>query len=183
MLPVIILAIENDDDREFMSSVYYQYNRLMFSEANKIVQNDMDAEDIVQDVIEKLIDKIDVLKVLAPRQLTCYVAESAKNRARNFMRSTVNRPLPLETADQVGSFAEDVEQAVLCSVSIIELRSVLRKMKDSSSSLLRMKYILQLSNEEIANELKIKPDSVRVLLSRARKEAFAMLKEIDEEKV
>ena len=56
-------------------------------------------------------------------------------------------------------------------------------MKDSSSSLLRMKYILQLSNEEIAKELKIKPDSVRVLLSRARKEAFAMLKEMDEEKV
>lgn len=178
MLPIVILAIENDDDREFMSMIYYQYNRLMFSEANKIVQNDMDAEDVVQDVIEKLIDKIDVLRVLAPKQLTCYVAESAKNRARNFMRSSVNHPLPLEAVDQVGSFAEDVEQAVLCSVSIIELRSVLRRMKESSSTLLRMKYILQLSNDEIASELKIKPDSVRVLLSRARREAFAMLKEM-----
>ncbi len=182
MLPLIILAIENDDDREFMSMIYYQYNRLMFSEANKIVQNDMDAEDIVQDVIEKLIDKIDVLRVLAPKQLTCYVAEAAKNRARNFMRSTVNSPLPIDTLDQSGRFAEDVELAVLRSVSVVELRVVLKRMKDSTSALLRMKYILQLSNDEIAKELNVKPDSVRALLSRARKEAFAMLKEMSAEK-
>ncbi len=181
MLPIVILAIENDDDREFMSMIYYQYNRLMFSEANKIVQNDADAEDIVQDVIEKLIDKIDVLRVLAPRQLTCYVAESAKNRARNFMRSTVNCPLPIDALDQAGKFAEDVELAVLRSVSVDELRIVLKNMKETTSELLRMKYLLQLSNDEIAKELRVKPDSVRALLSRARKEAFTMLKELSVE--
>ena len=58
MIPYCILAIENDDDREFMSSLYIDYKQLMYSEIRKIIKKDCDAEDIMQDVLEKLIDKI-----------------------------------------------------------------------------------------------------------------------------
>ena len=32
MIPLIILSIENDDDRAFMEDLYLSYRRLMFSE-------------------------------------------------------------------------------------------------------------------------------------------------------
>ena len=75
MLPVIILSIENDDDREFMTGLYYQYNRLIYSEAKKILGSDSDAEDVLQDVLEKLIDKLDVLRGLESKKLIKDIAE------------------------------------------------------------------------------------------------------------
>ena len=46
MIPYCILAIENDDDREFMSSLYIDYKQLMYSEIRKIIKKDCDAEDV-----------------------------------------------------------------------------------------------------------------------------------------
>ena len=164
MLPVIILSIENDDDREFMTGLYYQYNRLIYSEAKKILGSDSDAEDVLQDVLEKLIDKLDVLRGLESKKLI------------NVLKARARGPVSLE--DQEWSADDDrVENEVLRSVSAAELRSVLDRLKERSAALLRMKYILQFSNEEIARELNIKRDSVRGLLSRARREAFALLKD------
>ena len=37
MIPCCILAIENDDDKEFMIALYEDYKRLMFFEVGKIV--------------------------------------------------------------------------------------------------------------------------------------------------
>lgn len=62
MFPVIILAIENEDDREFMMQLYTQYRALLYSEIYKIVQNEWDADDVLQSVIEKLIDRLSKLR-------------------------------------------------------------------------------------------------------------------------
>ena len=44
------------------------------------------------------------------------------------------------------------------------------------------KYILQLSDKEIAKELDLAPQSVRSFLTRARRKAYAILKgEIEDE--
>ena len=62
MFPIIILAIENEDDREFMMQLYTQYRALLYSEIYKIVQNEWDADDVLQSVIEKLIDRLSKLR-------------------------------------------------------------------------------------------------------------------------
>ena len=44
MIPSIILAIEDDDDREFMTGLYKQYQRLMYREILKVVQETWDVD-------------------------------------------------------------------------------------------------------------------------------------------
>ena len=51
MFPIIILAIENEDDREFMMQLYTQYRALLYSEIYKIVQNEWDADDVLKSLI------------------------------------------------------------------------------------------------------------------------------------
>ena len=58
IIPYIILAIEDDGDREFMAWLYIQYQSLLYSEIIRIVQSSTDAEDVLHTVIEKLIDKV-----------------------------------------------------------------------------------------------------------------------------
>ena len=42
MIPIIILAIENDDDREFMTALYMQYHSLMYKLIFDIVKSPWD---------------------------------------------------------------------------------------------------------------------------------------------
>ena len=58
MIPICILAIEDDDDRAFMAKLYLNYRRLMYKEILRIVHNQWEAEDVFQTAIEKLIGKV-----------------------------------------------------------------------------------------------------------------------------
>ena len=51
----------------------------------------------------------------------------------------------------------------------------LEKLLQRDRDILMYRYILEMSDEEIAGLLNIKPGSVRMCLSRARKNAFAVL--------
>ena len=65
IIPYIILAIEDDGDREFMAWLYIQYQSLLYSEIIRIVQSSTDAEDVLHTVIEKLIDKVGFVNLIA----------------------------------------------------------------------------------------------------------------------
>lgn len=78
MIPYLILTIEDDDDREFISALYINYQRLMYSEIKKIVKNVQDAEDVMQTVLEKLIDKIPLLRSQKRNQLIKYIFSACK---------------------------------------------------------------------------------------------------------
>lgn len=78
MIPYLTLTIEDDDDREFMSALYINYQRLMYSEIKKIVKNVQDAEDVMQTVLEKLIDKIPLLRSQKQNQLINYIFSACK---------------------------------------------------------------------------------------------------------
>ena len=86
MFPVIILAIENEDDREFMMQLYTQYRALLYSEIYKIVQNEWDADDVLQSVIEKLIDRLSKLREMEHKGMVNYMITTAKHTAYNFCR-------------------------------------------------------------------------------------------------
>ena len=57
MIPIIILAIENDDDREFMTALYMQYHSLMYKLIFDIVKSPWDTEDILQEVLWEQLSK------------------------------------------------------------------------------------------------------------------------------
>lgn len=40
MIPICILAIEDEDDRAFMENLYMSYQRLMYSTIRNIVRDD-----------------------------------------------------------------------------------------------------------------------------------------------
>lgn len=46
MIPICILAIEDDSDREFMSWLYQQYHRLMYWEIYDLLHDQWATEDI-----------------------------------------------------------------------------------------------------------------------------------------
>lgn len=176
MLPYVILAIENESDREFMSKLYIDYRLLMFSSIKKIINDQWVAEDLIQDVLVKLIEKIDLLRSFDKKRLTAYVVVASKNHARNYIRLiSQKRVTSIEdiTYEPVAEFS--LEEKVINNMLLEKLLSGWSELPETAQELLERKYIQFQTDEEIAEAMCVKTSSIRMMLTRARKSALAML--------
>ena len=181
MIPTIILAIENEDDRTFMTQLYEDYHRIMYAEIMKLVSDNWAIEDIMQDSLVRLIDKIAVLRQLDARRCINYLITTVRNQAKNYYRTKdkvafsslddEESPLPRKLSSGL-----DLEEELFHKEQLKRLQDIWPLLSDISQQLLERKYILGQSDQEIAEAFSIKPSSVRMKLTRARQEAFSLMK-------
>ena len=182
MVPVIILTIEDESDREFMTRLYLDNERIMYSEMRKMGADSWIMDDVLQDSLIRLIDKIDILRGLEQRKQVNYIITTVRNQLKNYYRK--KQRITIYSLDDENSFigktvsAEDnIEVFVFQKEQVLRLRSIWPLLSESTQQLLERKYILGQSNEEIADVFQVKPESIRMKLSRARKEALMRLQE------
>lgn len=181
MIPYCILLIENDDDRDFMASLYLNYNRLMYDTIIKIVKKPHDAEDALQNVLVKLIDKIGLLRTRNRDQVVNYIISTCRTTALDLVRRDLPKnEVPLEDYEELpqadGSPSDHaVELHMIKEEELETLRQVLPRLDSRTRYLLEGYYYLDISMPELGKELGISPDSVRMSLARARRKAFALL--------
>ena len=171
MLPLMITASEDESNRALMEWLYLQYRRLIYSEVRKLVQNEDEAEDLMQTVVEKLIHKVDLLRDLERRRLVNYVISTAKNTAQNFLRDNHPAARVWEEQEQLADPAPMPEEKILYREDLSSLSRVWRTKKEKTRYLLIARYILNKSGREIAEDLQMPPDNVRMALVRARRKA------------
>ena len=58
MIPIYILAIEDESDREYMSSLYVQYHRLMYSTKYRITSSTLTTSSIFSPLLSYFKDAI-----------------------------------------------------------------------------------------------------------------------------
>lgn len=168
MLPLMIAAIEDEDDKAFMTWVYLQYRRLIYSEIQKITGDDV--EDLLQLVIEKLIDKLPLLREMEQGKLANYIVSTAKNTAYSSLRSKRQEAL-WEDQEQIPDPEPIPEESVITQEAMSSLARVWNSLDERTRYLLSAKYILNKTGKEIANDLKMPPDNVRMALVRAKRKA------------
>lgn len=173
MLPLIIMAIEDEDDKAFMTWLYLQYRRLIYSEIWKIIGDRDEAEDLLQTVVEKLIGKLPLLRELERDKLVNYIISAAKNTAYNYLRG--RKPeVPWEEQEE-SLPASAPEEQVIAQEDLLALARVWPELDERTRYLLTAKYILKKSGREIAGDLNMPPDNVRMALARARRRARAAM--------
>lgn len=170
MIPFIIQAIESPQDRDFMEALYLQYNRLIYSEVWKILKNDWDTEDVIQQVLVRLIGHIPKLQAMDRSHTVNYIIVTARHTAYNFLRDNkriVEFPFD-ETFDVVDETLVSADERLIALEEIEHAGAAWQLLDERSRRLLEMKYILEMPNEEIAREIGVGANSVRMLLTRSR---------------
>jgi len=171
MIPIIILAIESPEDREYMTHLYLEYERLMYWEINKYVENKWDAEDILQTVLVKLIDKISELKEKDTNKRSAYILATCRNTSINFLKKH-NRITEFEFEfhdfDGVETDSNSPEDFVVQKDEYDILYAAWKLLDRKTMYLLEAKYVLEKPTKEIANDLGVQQNCVRAHLSRAR---------------
>ncbi len=178
-------ATEAEQGREpaFLELVYLQYKRLMFSIAGKYAASPDDQADIVGEALVRMIEQEERLRAVDARALTAYIAAVVRNTAINFLRHRgVIRQYEQVSWEQMQdtepSPALSTEETVLRAERRDWVRQVWQRLSPSDRLLLEGKYILELTDRELAATLGCGTASIRMKLTRARRRA---LKEISKE--
>ena len=181
MLTWAILAIENESDRELIERLYSQNYALMIQKAKGILKSHQRAEDAVEAVMLKLIDRIELLHGCNQASLRSYLLTCVRNEAIGQLRRD-GKLYPGDAEEKLRVLPDDgdaVDAKLLRREQVQALVSALRRLPERESLALRMKYYEGMNDAEIGALLGIKAGSVRSLICRARGKVFQLLKEED----
>lgn len=180
---MIVFTLPEDDGAglAFMTDLYQKYARLMYATARQCVSGGQDCEDIVQDAVESLCKNLHTLMGLPGPALPVYITHTVKNQARNFIRHRAvvqkhiaewddvcpdSRETPLPPPEALAELREDAAR----------LYAVWPRLPEQDRELLYRKYVLDQSNEELAEFFRCRKDSIRMRLTRAKRKAISLMK-------
>ena len=179
LLPLVISAIEDDDQRSFMEQVYIDHQLAMYRTALRITGNRTDTEDIVQTACLKLCNKIPLLMGLECCNLEPYIVITVRNTAIDFLRQRRRRDELLwaeeDYADSLLEIDPAVEDRLLIEAGEGKLSLAIRKLSEKDRNLLERKYILLQEDTEIALALGVRINTLISSLSRVRKRLAKLL--------
>lgn len=185
LVPLQVLAIEDENDREFMEQLYLSMYSLMLRTAIRVLGQREDAEDTVHNTCISLCSKIHLLRGMSCNKLQSYVVISVRNSAVNLIRKRTRQPELLlgemDYLDNLLSDQEKVEDDAFAFVNQDNLANAILQLPSKERSLIERKYILQHSDQQIAEDFDVKPASIRVMLYRARHVLLEKLEGLDSE--
>lgn len=180
MLPLLLMTIGDESDRELIQRLFLQNERSMYAMAMSIVKEHHTACDIVSAACEKMIEKIDYLRKIDPQKQTPYILSIVKNTAlmdlRKRRRESIRTVAEGSIFDKL-SAADDIDDALICEAESQMLQCAMNRLKPQERDLLVMKYFAQMDDENIGKQLGIGKNSVRYYLTMARRALKSELKE------
>ena len=172
IMPMVIQAIEDEDDRQFMEQLYFEHSRLMYATAWKYSAFRMDVEDVVSDSCVALITKIPALRKMDRKALCAYIISTVRNKTidANRKASRAGERIRQEDAEVLENMAggKTMEEQVLLREKLRIILEVASGLPWVEQDVLRMKYQQGMSAREIAEETGMPEEDVWKCLKRAR---------------
>jgi RNA polymerase sigma-70 factor (ECF subfamily) len=168
MLSFFLSVLESEADRQKFTEIYEQYHGLIEKMAMRILKNQQDAEDAVQNTFVQVIRHFEKVFEIDCKNLPFWIISIAKNESLMILRKK-NRITQLEDWESVSVEAESVTE-------YSELVRLFSKLPETYRAALEMHFLLECSGKEIARKLGISESAVNTRISRGR----ALLKDIIE---
>jgi len=180
MLTFICSAVQDPDDREFMLWLYEEFKYLMFSTAHKYASQPDVVEDIVQEGLLRLIPRVGLLRGMERCTLASYIVTTIKNISINQLKAydrvkAHTTEYSEDAANSCDTTMLSMDDLMILSEENAQLREIWPMLSDEQRFILEGKYILGYSDKEMAEQLRCKPSSIRMKLTRARRNALALL--------
>lgn len=169
MLALLLAELESDADRAAFASIYDRYGPRMERTALRILRDQRDAEDAVQNAFLQVIRHFEKIDSIPCEELPFWLVSIVKNEALTILRKR-KRELSFEDWDAVTEAAEDVS-------SYHELVDLVQRLPETYRAVLEMKLLLGYPDKEIAALLGPTETAVSTRANRGR----ALLRKIMEE--
>ena len=156
MLPLFIMAIENDTDRQFVAGLYQRHRDFLLRCAQKILNDPDRAEEALHEAMLRVIRSLERVRQIPAEELLPYLVTIVQTASIDLYHKT----------NRERQAAQGREQAEL-------LRECLKTLPQREIDLLNYAYTLELSTKEITRLTGLAPGNVRQILTRARRKVLA----------
>lgn len=175
MFPLILMAMENNEDKALMEELYLRYHNLMYAQALRVLNNSHAAEDAVSDAVEALIRKIFLLRNMNGNKQKAYIVITVRHMAINiYRRHRRDSVMEYESLQEIPSNSQ-ADDHMLESAGVEEIEDAIHHLSENERDILMMRYFREMTDTEISRELGILPTTARVRMSRARKHLSMLL--------
>lgn len=173
-MPHIISGIA--DAQDAMTSFIEKYKPLLYQRACMMANNILSPEDLVQETLTKVWAKRDKFLALSDPQRISYCIRTMRNLVINEnKRGKVIEFVPDDNTSEYLSTEPTPEEFLFRKFEYDQIHCALEQLDERSRMLIERKYLLNDSDEIIANDMKIKPASVRMSFSRAKQKLKKLL--------
>lgn len=175
MLP-IILAIRDEDDRDFVTKVYKKYEYNIYNKARYYLSSEHDVKDCVQEVIATFIEYVDQcrewkedhIKNFLMKCIRCVAINKYNENARRYSKEISVSELEDEGYIDIPDNDESVEQWIISEENVRRIAKMIEEMDPLYGDLLYLKSFLGMKNTEIAKKLGIPVNTVNQRIARAK---------------
>ena len=169
MLMIYASVIDDAADLRKFERIYYLYRDQMFFVANKILNDEHEAEDAVQNALLGIARNIRSLPDDDKRLVRAYTLTAAKNAALNLLPEKLRRDMQLDIDEMDIADDEDVFERVAASEDREIISRAIEKLPDIYGDVLLLHCVCGLKIENTALMLGRKKATVKKQLTRARK--------------
>lgn len=179
MLPLFIVEIADNEQRIFMKKLYVRFYSPMLSTVCLILSDKDYAEEVVQETFFCLIEHADMVMNIDMSKLPYFLMAVARNTAVDMQRKLTRNGAHLSfsldedsAANAIFDFVPLPEEIYLRKELYQEMGNCISQLSERDKLLLEAKYLLEKDDDAIADEFGISINSVRTVISRARRRAF-----------
>ena len=173
MIPIVIMALEDESDRDYITGLFLKNERGMYAMALKIVKEHHTACDMVSESCLKMIEKIGYLREISVQKQTPYILSIVKNTSLMYLRQRHSENSYLVEDERIldcaAALQDDLDAALISEAESQVIRQALKSLKPRERDLLEMKYFSQMDDEKICQQMRISRNSVRYYLTLARR--------------
>lgn len=149
--------------------VFMPLGRVMYMEAIRILRNQADAEDTVQDVFTRLWEHRDDLELI--KNPKAFALAMTRNRCLNIINAVGYSKAVIggQNAGDASFMSSDLNDEIEKLERIDKVFKIIESLPDNQRNVITLHDLEGLTNQEIAKITGLSPDNIRQLLSRARK--------------
>jgi RNA polymerase sigma-70 factor (ECF subfamily) len=163
-----LFAMMADGKAAAYSEIYERYWPVLFIHATKILQNENDAMDIVQDVFTTLWLKRHDIEIKV--SLKAYLYTSVRNQTLNHIQKSKSRDRYLSSLlSFVSESKSEVEERLIFKEFNQLIDEEINQLPAKTKAIFELSRKHGYSNGKIADELKITPNTVKKTINRAIK--------------
>lgn len=160
MILFFLAALESEEDRQKFIEIYEKYHVQMEQTAMRILRNQHDAEDAMQNAFIQMIRHFEKVSEIPCEELRFWSISIVKNEALILLRKK-RKVVELEDWDGVAAAADSVTEYK----EVVELFT---RLPATYRAVLEMKMLLGYSDREIAEKLGLSETAVSTRASRGR---------------
>ena len=183
-VPVLVLAMLNDSDREFLQELYFQHRKTMYHVARKhFADKPEELEEAISITLERMCRYVKKLQEVPSNKMKAYVVLIVENVCRNRLRQIIREreqgTIPFDDSNlcNTDNASADPYETLFDYADAKTLLASFQGLSQRDQDLIWMRHVERMDYTEIADELHMNAGAVRTALSRAKNRLEEMARE------